>query len=67
MKTNKKDLKIVRTILQEIDGLIDRLRDEDAVYGDMWQNFTDPCKDKITVELIAMVKRDLRKGVTHEI
>jgi len=56
------DYEHVLSLLLEMDALIDRIRKEDKVYGDTWQNFADATKTKITKELIKMVKKDLKSA-----
>ena len=60
-KAQKDNLKHLIGILREMDGLIIKLRKDDQIYGDLWQNFTDCCKVPNTKELIKILENDLKK------
>lgn len=53
-------MRTILDILYRMDRLIDELRKKDKVYGDMWQNFADAEKEKVTKRLIQVVVSDLK-------
>ena len=66
MNENKrKSLIETKKILEEIDGLLDKLEEVDP-YGDIVENFEDAYKRRTTARLLVMVNAELNGKDPYE-